>query len=66
MGGNTLIYEIAEIDRDYRAWSGTYYKHFSTRAEAEAYCDKESWTGYDYYIREEYPDTYGHLLSKGK
>lgn len=43
-------FTIIEIDRDYRTYTGSEIKEFDSLQEAEEYCIKESWTGYDYYV----------------
>jgi hypothetical protein len=45
-------FEIIEVDRDYRKVTGAEVKEFPSKADADAYCRKESWTGYTYYARE--------------
>lgn len=44
---------INEIDKDYRAWTGSEVKEFKSLKEAAEYCSKESWSGYSYYIDSE-------------
>ncbi len=45
-----LIFTIDEIDKDYRAWSGTEELEFSSWKDAEKHCKEESWTGYYYVV----------------
>lgn len=40
---------IAELDRDYRVVTDTFYMKFNSDEEAEAYCREKSWTGFSYY-----------------
>lgn len=45
-------FEIVEIDRDYHTVSGIEYMDFPSKAAADAYCKRESWTGYRYFAKE--------------
>lgn len=38
------------IDKDYRAFTGSEEITVSSWDEAEEYCRKSSWSGYDYYV----------------
>lgn len=45
-----LEFTITEIDKDYRALSGTAKLEFKSWNDAEKYCKEESWSGYDYFV----------------
>lgn len=47
------IFEILEVDRDYRTLSGIEHKEFPTRDGAKKWCRENSWTGYDYVVGDE-------------
>lgn len=44
---------ITEYDKDYHTVTNTLKKEFETLEQAEAWCEKESWSGYTYWIDRE-------------
>lgn len=47
-----IKFQIIEFDRDYRTVTGSIVKKFKSKKDADSWCQKESWSGYDYYAKE--------------
>jgi hypothetical protein len=45
------VFEIVELDRDYRVVTRIFLKEFASEEEAKAYCAKETWTGFQYFCK---------------
>lgn len=45
-------FEIIEVDRDYRTVTNVYRKEFKSKKDAQEYCEKKSWAGYYYFVKE--------------
>jgi len=48
-----MKFNIAEIDKDYRVITDSFYKEFETKTEADKWCKDNSRSGYYYFVIEE-------------
>lgn len=46
-----MKFTIIEFDKDYRTITDHLVKEFKNEKEAREWCRKNSWTGYDYFIK---------------
>ncbi|MGX1418353.1 hypothetical protein AB7M43_008445 [Bradyrhizobium elkanii] len=44
------MFEIIEVDRDYRTISGIEDREFVSKEAADKWCEESSWTGYRYFV----------------
>lgn len=46
-----MKFVVTEVDKDYNAVTSSKIMEFETVEEADAWCRKETWSGYYYYNR---------------
>jgi hypothetical protein len=61
-----MIFEIAEIDRDYNAYTGSTFIKAKSKEQADEWCRENTWTGHDYFVIGEvtYRSTADHDLTE--